>query len=191
MADLARKVAEGDRASIPPLVQAMSPRVLGIARRILGPHHSDLEDLVQESLIAILRAMPAFEHQSSVLHYAGRIAARTCIASRKRARAIEDRRQALALEPADKSPPQGMRPAEHTLANRRREEIRRLIDTLPEEQAETLVLRTVMGYSLKEVADTMGVPVNTVRSRVRLAKEALRDRVAELSPELHAWKGDL
>jgi RNA polymerase sigma factor (sigma-70 family) len=64
------------------------------------------------------------------------------------------------------------------LGSRRRDLLRELLEDLPEEQAEALTLRVVMGWSLDEVARASGAPVNTVRSRVRLAKEALRARIA-------------
>ena len=66
--------------------------------------------------------------------------------------------------------------------------LRELLEDLPEEQAEALTLRVVMGWSLEEVARASGAPVNTVRSRVRLAKEALRARI-EARPALAELKG--
>jgi RNA polymerase sigma-70 factor (ECF subfamily) len=61
--------------------------------------------------------------------------------------------------------------------------IRELLSTLPENQAETLALRVVLGMSLGEVASATGVPLNTVRSRIRLAREALMERI-EANPTL-------
>jgi RNA polymerase sigma-70 factor (ECF subfamily) len=62
------------------------------------------------------------------------------------------------------------------------------LEDLPEEQAEALTLRVVMGWSLEEVARASGAPVNTVRSRVRLAKEALRARI-DAQPALAELRG--
>ena len=56
---------------------------------------------------------------------------------------------------------------------------------IPEEQAEALGLRIMLGWSLEEVAQAAGAPLNTIRSRLRLAKEALRKRI-EAAPELYA-----
>src|SRR5690606_15982604 len=112
------------------------------------------------------------------------------LAARKRARAQSERRHTFAMENDEHTPPEGMRPADNTVARRRREEVQRLIDTLPGEQAETLVLRTVLGMSLAEVAESTGVPLNTVRSRMRLAKDALRKRIEEMAPELAAGRGE-
>lgn len=55
--------------------------------------------------------------------------------------------------------------------------LRGLLDELPPEQAETLVLRFVLDHSPAEIALAMGVPVNTVRSRVRLGRELLLRRI--------------
>jgi RNA polymerase sigma-70 factor (ECF subfamily) len=63
--------------------------------------------------------------------------------------------------------------------------VRELLDELPEEQAEALAMRFMLGSSLEEVAQASGVPVNTVRSRVRLAKDAILKRLAG-EPELLA-----
>ena len=65
------------------------------------------------------------------------------------------------------------------LASRRQALLQELIDELPEPQAETLALRVVVGLSLKETAAATGAPVNTVRSRMRLAREALRTRIEQ------------
>jgi len=46
-----------------------------------------------------------------------------------------------------------------------------------------LALRVMLGWSLEDVAQATGAPLNTVRSRVRLAKEALRRRI-EADPSL-------
>jgi RNA polymerase sigma-70 factor (ECF subfamily) len=68
-------------------------------------------------------------------------------------------------------------PQDDTRAARRRALLRDVVADLPEAQAEALILRSVLGYSFEEVAAATGAPLNTVRSRLRLAKEALRRRI--------------
>jgi RNA polymerase sigma-70 factor (ECF subfamily) len=63
--------------------------------------------------------------------------------------------------------------------------VRELVLTLPEAQAEALALHCVLGFTVSEIAETAGLPLETVRSRLRLAKHALRVR-AEASPKLAA-----
>jgi RNA polymerase sigma factor (sigma-70 family) len=74
-------------------------------------------------------------------------------------------------------------PHDAVFAERRRRVVRELLETLPEEQAETFAMRVAMGFSLPEVAAATGAPLNTVRSRIRLAKEALRRRI-DADPKL-------
>lgn len=105
---------------------------------------------------------------------------------RKRAR-YEERLGTLAKDvPRDEGSVQT--PHELSAAARRCALLRELLEDLPEPQAEALALRTMLGYSLKEVAAVTNAPVNTVRSRLRLAKEALRRRI-EADPELLAELG--
>jgi len=64
---------------------------------------------------------------------------------------------------------------------------------LPEAQAEALALRVALGWSLKEIADATSTPLNTVRSRLRLAKEALRRRIGDdpgLADQLDVGEAD-
>jgi RNA polymerase sigma-70 factor (ECF subfamily) len=67
-------------------------------------------------------------------------------------------------------------PAEQLAAARRREVVRLLLADLPPPQAEVLALHTMLGHSVAETAAVTGVPVNTVRSRLRTALAALRER---------------
>jgi len=172
--ELASAAAGGDRVATEELVAALAPMLLGVARRILGARDADVEDATQESLIAVVRALAAFRGDSSVSHYAKRIAARTCLAVRKRRRAREQQAESYDRMHVRRAP---TLPNESAAATRRRAAMRSLLDQLPTEQAETLTLRIVLGMSLAEVAEATGAPVNTVRSRVRLAREALRKRI--------------
>jgi RNA polymerase sigma-70 factor (ECF subfamily) len=63
------------------------------------------------------------------------------------------------------------------ISARQRRLVRRLLDDLPQAQAEALVLHVVAGLTVGELAGATRVPVETARSRLRLAKAALRDRI--------------
>jgi RNA polymerase sigma-70 factor (ECF subfamily) len=173
---LAVRAQAGDREAVRELLGAMAPALLGVARAILGAGAPDVEDVAQESLLAFFHALPAFRAESSVRHYGSRIAARIAIAARRRARESQAR---TGSEDDPAGPLSGLVGSldADALAGRRRELLRSLLAELPESQAEALALRTVMGYSMQEVAEATGAPLNTVRSRLRLAKEALRTRI--------------
>lgn len=172
LARLVPAAKDGDRDATRRLLEGVSPRVAGVARRILGPDDPDVADAVQESLVALVRALDAFEGRASVVGYATRISVLTCLRMQRRARAARERAEHHASIEIIETDGR-----DAALAARRRAAARELLATLPEEQAETLAYRFVLGMSLEEVAEATSVPINTVRSRVRLAKEALRARL--------------
>lgn len=55
--------------------------------------------------------------------------------------------------------------------------VRGLMATLPEPLSEALTLHVVLGYTVAEIASASGAPHETIRSRLRLAKQALRKAV--------------
>jgi len=167
----------GGISPTPELLRSLVPGMVRAAAAILGASDPDLDDVVQQSLIGFVQALPAFRGECGPARFASRIVARTACAARRR-RAVQASRRVDevdvdALEALSPSQPSAL------VAERRRAALRELLADIPEEQAETLSLRVVFGFSLEEVAETTGVPVNTVRSRVRLAKEALRSRIDE------------
>jgi RNA polymerase sigma-70 factor (ECF subfamily) len=139
---------------------------------------ADTEDCLQEALVAVTRALPDFRGESTVLRFAMRITVRCAIAERDRRRKGRTQEELTAqLEgPLIALPPP---PDEGALQTERTSVIRALLAGLPALQAETFTRRVLLGHSIQEVARAMGVPQNTVRSRVRLAREALRARIAD------------
>ncbi|MET0341285.1 MAG: RNA polymerase sigma factor [Polyangiales bacterium] len=175
---LARLAAEGDTAAMTRLLRLLAPEMARVVRGVMGPYAADADDALQQSLVAVVQALPAFRGECAPQGYACRIAFRTALAVRKRAQVAH----AHAREHGEAEPlveDAGM----SAESARRTRLLRTLLDALPPDQAEALALRTMLGWSLDEIAQVAGVPLNTVRSRMRLAKEALRARI-EADPTL-------
>lgn len=174
---LARLAAAGDRNATRRLLVLIAPRVGRVVRAILGGAHPDIDDVTQQSLLGFVRALPAFRGDCEPMQFASRIAARTAIAGARRARTLRARRDdevELDLLSSEDAAPDA------AVAERRASLVRTLLDRIPREQADTLVMRVMLGWSLGEVASATGVPVNTVRSRMRLAKNAMRAAMADV-----------
>jgi RNA polymerase sigma factor (sigma-70 family) len=168
----------GDRAQLARVLRAVTPAVLAVVRAVLGAEHADVADVAQDSLIAFEAALPAFRRESTVAHYARRIALRIALSAQRRS--LRRRSLDLAHPPSDMDtdPTRSWALAEDpALRARRLAAFRELLQELPAVQAESLALRAILEYSLPQIAAQTGAPVNTVRSRVRLAIEALRRRV--------------
>jgi RNA polymerase sigma factor (sigma-70 family) len=174
---LARAASQGDSAATGQLLRALAPRLGRVVRAVLGGGHPDLDDAIQQSLIGLVQALPAFRGDCEPLGYATIIAVRTAVAARKRSRTDQSRRED-GVE-ADLMEGHHPSPGEEAVASHRKELLRALLDDLPSEQAEALAMRVVLGWSIKEIATHSGAPLNTVRSRLRLAKEALKSRIEE------------
>lgn len=179
---LVDRAIRGDTVAVGQLLRQLAPGIIRAARSLMGSTHAELDDVVQQSLIGLVQALPSFRGECSPAHFASRIVTRTALAARRRTAIRGDRQDdsvepdAFAVDPSQ---------ADALEAERRRHAVRALMEKLPEEQAETLALRVVLGFSLEEVAEATGVPLNTVRSRVRLAKTALKKRI-EADPRLLA-----
>ena len=180
VAETARLAAQGDTSATSRLLRMVTPDMMRVVRGVMSPYASDVDDAVQQSLVALIQALPAFRGECAPAGYACRIAFRTALGMRKRAqlsRARYDNSVDADLVPDNRSP------AHHSDARRRVDIVRNLLDEIPTEQAEALAMRTMLGWSIEEIAKSSGAPINTVRSRLRLAKEALR-RAIEADPRL-------
>lgn len=172
---LAKEAAAGNVTATTKLLRVVAPRLAAMVRAILGSSHPDFDDAVQQTLIGFVQALPAFRGDCDPTGYGRIIAVRAAIAFRKRTRAEhatrDDEAEADAIVGAEPSP------REQVAREKRKALLRELLAELPEQQAEALAMRVVLGCSLEEVASASGVPLNTVRSRVRLAKERLKARI--------------
>ena len=173
---LAEAVIGGDRTALRTFVTTIVPDLVRMVRRVLGPEHPDIEDTAYEAAYAVIEALPRFRGEGTVRHFAHRVAVLTAMnvrrreAARKRARRREevdpDELQALALTPEQQTARASIAAA-----------VRELLTTLPEPLAEAMTLHLMLGYTISEIATATGCPTETVRSRLRLAKRALRKNV--------------
>lgn len=175
---LAAQAIRGEPGALRGLLSGVAPDVSRVVAKIV--HGADHDDVVQESLIALVAALPNFRGDGAVRHFARRIAVRVALRDRKRRRRHES--GALPVE-HEHLASDGLAPDERARSFARRSLLMALLDELPRNQAETLALRVVLGMSLAETAEATGVPANTVRSRLRLARAALKKRI-EADPQL-------
>lgn len=184
---LAQRAIAGESEAASQLLRGVLPAVRSACRALLGPSHSELDDAVQNALIAFHRALPSYRFDCSVLHYAIRITFRTIHGFRRRLRLFADRFR-LAADDSELNDVRAPLSADAAVLAERSEALRRLMIKLPPVQAEALLLHVALEYPMAEVAAISGVPVNTVKTRLRLAKDSLRRRI-ERDPTLRTIFG--
>jgi RNA polymerase sigma-70 factor (ECF subfamily) len=177
LAGVARAAVAGDGSALRTLLLSIGPHVLHVVRRILGPNHPEIDDIAQESSIALIDALGRHRGESTVTFLACRVAALTAMKARRRSAALKRRSIRDDQLEVELLPSQAPGPDSELTAQASADAVRRLLDLLPTEQAEVLALHCVLGYTVQETAEACQVPRETVRSRLRLSKRALRIHV--------------
>jgi RNA polymerase sigma-70 factor (ECF subfamily) len=176
LSDLARAAAAGDPHAIRDLVHQVAPAMLRAIRKVLGPFATDLEDVAQEATHGFVQALATFRGGCTVMHFACRVAVLSALAWRRRA-GLAAQWTADVPSAIDQSKAAQPSPVEEVVAARRREALAMLLEELPPAQAEVLVLHCAFGFTVDEIAASAGRPGETIRSRLRLAKQTLRHRI--------------
>jgi RNA polymerase sigma-70 factor (ECF subfamily) len=176
LAALAAAVQRGDPAAVRTLLTTIMPQLLRVVRRVLGAGHPDLEDVTYEAAHAVLDGLPRFRREGTLRHFACRVAAFTATNAGRRDAAQKRRFRREAMD-VDLCAASGPGPEQQAQTASLAPIVRELVATLPQALAEALTLHVIVGYTVQEIARASNAPAETVRSRLRLARQALRKRV--------------
>ncbi|MBI5487604.1 MAG: RNA polymerase sigma factor [Deltaproteobacteria bacterium] len=168
---LARAAAAGDPAARRALVDGLMDCVRNTSRYVLR-NDPDADDAAQIAMVQILRRIGTFRGDGPLAVWAARIAVRTAVAFTRRERRLG--RADLGDGPVQHAVPAGF--GDGPLIRRR---LVRCLDRLPADRRVTVVLRLVLGHTLKETAEQTGVPLNTAKDRLRVGREELRRAILE------------
>ena len=157
---LALKAGVGDRQALDEFIGPTHKDVWRLLAHLSSPDTAD--DLTQETFLRVLGALPRFAARSSARTWILSLARRTWVDSIRHDRA-RPLKSATEYEDAQATTPTSNSWSEWVDA-------RLLIDELPEERREALILTQVLGFSYEEAAKIAGVRVGTIRSRVARAR---------------------
>jgi RNA polymerase sigma-70 factor (ECF subfamily) len=166
---------QGDRAALEQLIRRHHERVVAICRRITG-NESDALDAAQDAMIAMVRGLERFDGRSSVSTWMYRIATNASLDELRRRR----RRPLTVVRDADHpehehADPGAGRPID-LVADRA--EVEAALRAVPEEFRIPVVLREVADMEYSDIAETLGVPVGTVKSRIARGRGMLAHALA-------------
>lgn len=140
--------------------------------RHLGVREADVEDITHEVFLVIGRKLSSFEGRSSLKTWIYGITLRVCGDHRKKA---STRREVAVAEHPDATSPDD--PHDEAARSHLRLRLQRHLDALSLPQREVFVLYELEELPMKEVAEIVGVPLQTAYSRLHAARECLRDRL--------------
>jgi len=137
--------------------------MLRTVRKVLGSQHPDVDDVMQDAVVAFVAALGEFRGECYVGHFANRVAVLTAMAARRRAQ-TRARFTTSVTELVELEDAQAASPLQGAMAGRRRDLVRQLLDQMPDPIAEALALHFMLGYSVEEIVAASSVPKNTVGS---------------------------
>jgi RNA polymerase sigma-70 factor (ECF subfamily) len=159
------RARQGDEEAFGALARVVGDRCMAIAYRIL--RDVDLaEDAVQMALVSAWRELPSLRDPDRFEPWLHRMLVHACYAEARRSRRWATNVRVLEVEAEWTS--------RDVLTVNDRDELERGLRRLPPEQRAVLVFHHYLGLTLPEVADHLGVPVGTAKSRLHYATAALR-----------------
>jgi RNA polymerase sigma-70 factor (ECF subfamily) len=164
-AELIRRAQRGDEEAFASLAVAIGDRLHAVSHRIL--RDVDVaEDATQQALLAIWRDLPQLRDPTRFDAWSYRLLVRACYAEGRRARQWAPN---LRILPVDE--PTG---ADDSSRVADRDQLERGFRRLSIDHRAVVVLHHYLDLPLEEVAEALGVPIGTVRSRLHYAMRGLR-----------------
>lgn len=187
--DLLDRLRTGDAAAFETLVRTQMPRLLPVARRIIGNDH-DAQDCVQDAFISAFKSIDKFEGRASLGTWLHRITVNSCITKyRQRERKAEDSIDHLQshynnfgflVGPTTMN---ALSAEELLVQADTAKTVRSAIDQLPDSYRIVLLLRDIEGYDTQEVAELLEMNIGAVKTRLHRARTALKNLLTPIFRE--------
>jgi RNA polymerase sigma-70 factor (ECF subfamily) len=173
----------GDREAFARLVDETSTHIYRVVLQILGDDQ-DAEDVLQETYIKALRALPEFEGRSSLTTWLYRIAVNEALMQvRKRKPQTISVEETTPFDPEAES--EGMEivdfcclPEGELLSSESRQFLDQAVQNLPENLRVVFVMRDLEGLSIQETAEALNLSENNIKTRLLRARLRLRQELS-------------
>jgi RNA polymerase sigma-70 factor (ECF subfamily) len=175
--DLVERAQAGDKAAFRELFRAHRADVARLAHRLLGSP-TDLEDVVQDVFLQVHRSIRDFRRQSRFSTWLYRVTVNVVLMGRRAARSRPAFVESAETHVANRSDDRAL-PDEQVSRRLRVEAFRRLLDRLSEKKRTVYVLHELQGVPPMEIAEIVGAPVLTVRTRLFYARRELGQMLHE------------
>ncbi|MEO6987226.1 MAG: sigma-70 family RNA polymerase sigma factor [Aquihabitans sp.] len=173
--DLVTSAQAGDRRALDQLLRDQQANIYAVCRRIAG-NDADALDATQEALIAVVRGLPRFDGRSRFSTWVYRVATNACLDELRR----RSRRPVVGLPEHDGMPIEQPDPSTPDPGDAVANQL--LVDAaladLPFDFRAAVVLRDLCQLDYAEIAEVLGIPPGTVRSRIARGRGQLADHLS-------------
>ncbi|MFD2116153.1 RNA polymerase sigma factor [Paenibacillus yanchengensis] len=170
--DLIKAAQSGDRDALITLLREVETHVYRTAYYILH-NEQDALDAAQEALIRIYTKIDTYEEKAQFKTWVQRIVTNICIDKFRR------KKPTVSIDEHELVFHEKQNVEEEVLAAYTNRDIKAAIDQLPEHHRSVVVLRYLQDFSYKEIADSLDLPLNTVKSYLFRARQQLQGLLHE------------
>ncbi|HWC76628.1 MAG TPA: sigma-70 family RNA polymerase sigma factor [Blastocatellia bacterium] len=173
------RTLQGEPEAFNFLVRRWERQVYGLTLRMLG-RDEEAKDATQETFLSAYRNLPKFRGEAKFSSWIYRIALNICN-TRLRSRSkttfsIEEQREISGFELEDESVDLGGQLQKEQIAKH----VRRALGGLPPEMRQVIIMKEYEGLKFSEIADILGLPLSTVKTRMYTGLTELRKRLEHL-----------
>lgn len=184
------RAQHGDLDAFRGLVEMFQDRVMRLMVNVLRCDRMTAEDLGQEVFLRVHKGLPAFDGQVRFQTWMHTIAMNVAISEYRKQRASKRNRPTVSIDaPIGDTDdfyvvPEGreVEPAERAHQGEFLARVRECVGMLPEEFRTAVVMRDMESLSYEEIAQVLGVPAGTVRSRIHRGRSMLQQMLREFAP---------
>ena len=179
---LVRRAQAGDRAALSELVQSQQTYVYSIAMSLMH-NPADAADMTQEAFVRLMRSLGTYRAETKFTTWLYRLVTNICLDGlRRRGRPIDSLDEPSSTQAGDDGQTAGERladsdrwtqPEEEVELQESATEVRTALQRLPAQQRLALTLHYFEDLRYEDIAEVMGLPLNTVKSHIRRGKERL------------------
>jgi len=167
--ELIEEASRGDMRAFRTIYERASGYVYALAYRVTNRKH-DAEEVTQDVFLKLYHSLGSFKFEASFKTWLYRVAVNTALNYAKRKNRITSRETDPEIERGTFTMPEAARNIETGEAE---EKLKGLLERLSPEQRACIVLREIEGFDYQTIAQNLGININTVRSRLKRAREAL------------------
>src|SRR5215470_8688827 len=179
---LVQRAQAGDREALSELVQSQQTYVYSIAMSLMH-NPADAADMTQEAFVRLMRSLGTYRGETKFTTWLYRLVTNICLDGlRRRGRPIESLDAPASTSAGDDAQTSGERladtdrwtqPEEEIALRESADEVRAALSGLPAAQRLALTLHYFEDQRYEDIAETMALPLNTVKSHIRRGKERL------------------